>query len=115
MPGFAHNFDQHILDGTDLGDYDFGSIMHYPRDAFSKNGEDTIVPKGDHAIGQRQGLSAGDIAGVKNVTLALPRLVGGSGVIETFPQPLSDAEQIQLRASAGVIRGALDELENNES
>src|SRR5262245_16376139 len=51
-----------------------------------------------------------DVAGVKDVTVALPRLVGGTGVIETYPQPLSEAEQIQLRASAGVIRGALDEL-----
>jgi L-lactate dehydrogenase len=53
-----------------------------------------------------------DVAGVKNVTVALPRLVGGSGVIETFPLPLSEAEHGQLRASAGVIRTALDELES---
>jgi L-lactate dehydrogenase len=53
---------------------------------------------------------AADVAGVKDVTVALPRLVGGSGVIETFPLPLNEAEQAQLRASAGVIRQALDEL-----
>jgi L-lactate dehydrogenase len=52
-----------------------------------------------------------DVLGVKDVTVALPRLVGGAGVIETFPLPLSQAEQAELRASAGVIRGALDELE----
>jgi L-lactate dehydrogenase len=52
-----------------------------------------------------------DVAGVKDVTVALPRLVGGSGVIETFPQPLSGTEQTQLRASAQVIREALDELD----
>ena len=51
-----------------------------------------------------------DVAGVKDVTVALPRLVGGAGVIETFPLPLSETEQAQLRASAGVIRQALDEL-----
>jgi L-lactate dehydrogenase len=54
-----------------------------------------------------------DVAGVKNVTVALPRLVGGTGVIETFPLPLSETEQAQLRASAGVIRRALDELDAN--
>jgi L-lactate dehydrogenase len=54
-----------------------------------------------------------DVLGVKNVTVALPRLVGGAGVIETFPLPLSQSEQAQLRASAGVIRSALDELEGN--
>ena len=52
-----------------------------------------------------------DVLGVKDVTVALPRLVGGGGVIETFPLPLSEAEQAQLRASALVIRTALDELD----
>lgn len=52
-----------------------------------------------------------DVAGVKDVTVALPRLVGGSGVIETFPLPLSATEQAQLQASAGVIRAAIDEIE----
>jgi L-lactate dehydrogenase len=51
-----------------------------------------------------------DVAGVKDVTVALPRLVGGSGVIETFPLPLDQTEMAQLRTSAGVIRQALDEL-----
>lgn len=52
-----------------------------------------------------------DVIGVKDVTVALPRLVGGAGVLETFPLPLSETEQAGLRASAGVIRQALDELE----
>jgi L-lactate dehydrogenase len=51
-----------------------------------------------------------DVAGVKDVTVALPRLVGGSGVIETFPLPLNELEQNQLKASASVIRAALDDL-----
>jgi L-lactate dehydrogenase len=55
-----------------------------------------------------------DIAGVKDVTVALPRLVGGAGVIETFPLPLSEVEQSQLRMSARVIREALDELDRDE-
>jgi hypothetical protein len=63
-----HNFDQHVVDGIDLGTYDYGSIMHYPKDAFSQNGGDTIVPKQEGVqIGQRTGLSAGDIAAVKNL------------------------------------------------
>jgi L-lactate dehydrogenase len=56
---------------------------------------------------------AADVAGVKDVTVALPRLVGGAGVMETFPLPVTETEQAQLRASAGVIRNALDELEAN--
>jgi L-lactate dehydrogenase len=49
------------------------------------------------------------------VTVALPRLVGGPGVMETFPLPLGEAEQAQLRASAGVIRSSLDELDRPEA
>jgi hypothetical protein len=64
--GMAAQFNQHITDGDDLGGYDYGSIMHYPRTAFSRNGQNTIVPTNAAAvIGQRNGLSAGDIAGVQ--------------------------------------------------
>lgn len=52
------------------------------------------------------------IAGVKDVTAAMPRLVGGDGVLATFALPLSDKEQSALHASASVIRQAIDELED---
>jgi hypothetical protein len=62
-PLAKHNFNQHIDDGIDLGGYDFGSIMHYPATAFSINGQKTIRPRqGGGQIGQRTGLSPGDIA-----------------------------------------------------
>ena len=38
---------------------------------------------------------------------------GGDGVLETFPLPLNEREQSQLRASAGILRAALDELERS--
>ena len=56
------------------------------------------------------GVPAADVAGVRDVTLSLPRLVGGQGVVETFPLPLNEQETAGLRDSAGVIRKALDEL-----
>lgn len=71
LPGMAFNFVQHIQDGQDLGGYDFDSIMHYPRWAFSRNGKDTIVPKNEQEIGQREGLSAGDIAAVEAMYMGI--------------------------------------------
>ena len=53
---------------------------------------------------------APEVAGVHDVTVALPRLVGGQGVLETFPLPLDGEETAQLHDSAGVIRRALGEL-----
>ena len=47
--------------------YDYDSIMHYGPKAFSKNGWDTITAKNGHSIGQRQELSAIDIAQMKTM------------------------------------------------
>lgn len=52
-----------------------------------------------------------DVQGVRDVTVALPHLVGGSGVQQAFPLPLSEHEQLLLRKSAYVIRQAVDELD----
>lgn len=63
--GYEHNFQIQSDNGEDLGEYDYGSIMHYPEWAFSKNGEDTIVPlQEDVEIGQRTHLSEGDLAAI---------------------------------------------------
>ena len=76
ISGMEHNFDQHITDGDDVGAYDFGSIMHYPRDAFTRNGLDTIVPRvplpPGVVMGQRVALSAGDIAAAQAICGAKP-------------------------------------------
>lgn len=61
-----HNFEQHLSDGKDFGEYDYESIMHYSEYAFSKNGQKTIIPlKEGVQIGQREHLSEKDIAAVK--------------------------------------------------
>lgn len=43
--------------------YDYQSVMHYSRKAFSRNGRDTIVPRrrGVTTLGQSEGMSRGDI------------------------------------------------------
>jgi hypothetical protein len=64
---YAHNFDQHVTDGTDLGTYDYESIMHYPAISFALDPtKPTLIPTDPKAvIGQRTGLSAGDVAAVR--------------------------------------------------
>ena len=51
------------------------------------------------------------VAGVKDVTVSMPNLVGGEGIIKTFFPNLSEAETSTLRASAQVVRSVIDELE----
>ncbi len=72
-PENRHNFDKHIEDGLDLGAYDYGSVMHYSPRAFSTTGEDTIVTATGASIGQRNGLSTGDIAAIAAI---YPETVG---------------------------------------
>ncbi|XP_077982885.1 zinc metalloproteinase nas-4-like [Glandiceps talaboti] len=58
--GMEYNFQKYALDpqGTQ---YDYYSIMHYPRNAFSNNGRDTIVPRQSVQIGNRNSFSQTDI------------------------------------------------------
>ena len=62
----AYNFAQSNATSDDLGSYDYASVMHYNAYAFSANGLPTIetIPAGI-PIGQRLGLSSGDIEAVK--------------------------------------------------
>jgi hypothetical protein len=60
--GAEGNFQQDTKNSMDLGNYDYGSIMHYGAYSFSSNGQPTIVtiPSGI-SIGQRTALSSGDV------------------------------------------------------
>jgi astacin len=65
-PNAMHNFEKTGAAGQDFGDYDYGSIMHYGAYAFAKDRKcATISPTQSAAIGQRDRLSSGDIAGLK--------------------------------------------------
>lgn len=55
-----------------------------------------------------------EVAGVADVTVSLPHLIGGEGILTTFPLPLNDGENTALRASAQVIREAIEALEASE-
>jgi L-lactate dehydrogenase len=52
-----------------------------------------------------------EIAGIKDATVSLPHLIGGSGIVTTFHPPLTEAEHAALRASAKIIRDAIDLLD----
>jgi L-lactate dehydrogenase len=53
---------------------------------------------------------AAQVHGIDDVTVSLPRLVGGAGVQQTFPLPLDENEQSLLKSSAAVIRQTIDDL-----
>lgn len=64
--GTAFNFDAYgsnIISNFGV-EYDYGSVMHYGKTAFSTDGTDTIIPIKDlkgQVMGQRQRLSKNDI------------------------------------------------------
>ncbi len=53
-----------------------------------------------------------DIAGIPNVTVSLPHLVGGQGILDTIllPLALSKFEEEKLRASAEVVKQAYESV-----
>ncbi len=52
-----------------------------------------------------------EVESISNVTISLPRLVGGQGILETFPLPLDEQESRAFRKSAELIRQTVDELD----
>jgi L-lactate dehydrogenase len=52
-----------------------------------------------------------EVEGIRNVTLSLPHLIGGSGDLGALPLRLNAKEKNLLQESAKIIRGKLDEYE----
>jgi astacin len=105
--GKEHNFQKYpVGEANDTGPYDYGSIMHYSKYAFSKNGQPTIVPVDSSAnIGQRSGLSAGDVGGVASLYGYPPSLVLERNVPVTN---LAAAKDGEIHFSMAVPAGASD-------
>lgn len=51
-----------------------------------------------------------EIAGVKDVTVALPHLIGGQGILSTVIPNMSEDERTKLHDSARLIRDLIDQL-----
>ncbi len=90
-----------ITQAGTYGPYDFDSVMHYPRDGFSVNGQDTIAvnppwnAQWQDAIGQRDHLSAMDAVTCRGIyPESLDRWwkpgAGGNGS-GTLPNPFAHA------------------------
>ncbi len=65
-----------------------------------------VILHGEHSI-LTVCAPADEAAGVPDVTVSLPRLIGGDGITATLPFPLNEEEEGLLKASAGVVRKAL--------
>jgi L-lactate dehydrogenase len=50
------------------------------------------------------------VAGVEDVTVSLPLLLGGAGVLDSFPMSLDAEEEKLLNRSAGIVRDAIRSL-----
>lgn len=77
-PDKVYNFKQQIAKTVDLNVYDYGSIMHYPTNAFGVTPKSiTIVPlkplPAGVVMGQRAALSPGDIASVEALYAGVPQ------------------------------------------
>jgi hypothetical protein len=64
VAGKENNFEILTANAQHLGEYDYGSIMHYGEYFFSKSGAKTIAVPDGVTIGQRSGLSSLDIASI---------------------------------------------------
>ncbi|XP_062390746.1 hatching enzyme 1.2-like [Sardina pilchardus] len=66
--GVSQNFAKYSTNNLNTA-YDYGSVMHYSRKAFSKNKKDTItpIPNSNVSIGQRRDLSEIDIVKINRL------------------------------------------------
>lgn len=72
QPGMEHNFLRYESSHISMfsTSYDYESIMHYGRNSFSRNGRETITTLNSsftNRIGQRNQLSSGDVARIRNM------------------------------------------------
>lgn len=80
----------------DVDPYDFGSIMHYDEFAFSRNNHPMIETLNGEAIGQRNGLSDGDVQAINFMCFPSRPLILPPGVYTIQQKEMAD--QLTLTA-----------------
>ncbi|MCC6616029.1 MAG: L-lactate dehydrogenase [Anaerolineae bacterium] len=58
---------------------------------------------------------ADDVAGVHDVTVAMPHILGGDGMLARLPIALNEAEHAALARSAGIVKAAIDSLPGGDA
>jgi L-lactate dehydrogenase len=66
---------------------------------------------GDHRAILTVSAATAEVEGIHDVTLSLPRLVGGEGILATLPLPLDEGETAALQKSAETVRQAIKGLD----
>jgi L-lactate dehydrogenase len=52
-----------------------------------------------------------EIEGIKNVTVSVPHLVGGAGILDTLDPVMNEEETIAFKKSANIIRDIISDME----
>ena len=78
VAAYLHNFDRHVIDGDDIGSYDYGSLMHYGPFAFAANSAKPTITA-EVPFGGATTLSQGDVSGVNGMYSGEPNWVQMSG------------------------------------
>jgi L-lactate dehydrogenase len=90
-----------IIEGKGATYYGIGSALAHIVDAVLRDRRSILTVCTQEA----------EVLGVCDVTISLPHLVGGQGVLADFPLPLNKEEEAALQASARIVCDAIDELD----
>eukprot|EP01060_Flectonema_neradi_P032507 TRINITY_DN5181_c0_g1_i2.p1 TRINITY_DN5181_c0_g1~~TRINITY_DN5181_c0_g1_i2.p1 ORF type:complete len:419 (+),score=77.67 TRINITY_DN5181_c0_g1_i2:1068-2324(+) len=107
VDGKEANFDKRSKE--DIGTYDYGSLMHYGSKYFSKNGEPTItVNNGNYEIGNRAGMSEGDIETIRHMYRDECSM---NGLLTMTVRMTSDDDDCEENVSNGDLNRGSSDLE----
>jgi L-lactate dehydrogenase len=98
-----------IIEGKKATYYGIGSALARIVEAILHD-QRSILTVCAPIAGDGCGTAGSSLEGLEGITLSLPRLVGGGGVLQTLAPSLDDSELEALRASARVVRASIDSL-----